>query len=309
MKNVIYINSGEFGYEVLACQGYLRRIKKEENFDNFYVCSYPGRSLLYRDFADKFIPMPKSVASKINPTTNRSDGFPEFDNLVAYLKAEKIIDDTFEIRSSHQSNLIDYKLDETGEQADYIDFEPSEEAKRKVKELLGDKKYVVVFPRSHKSHVPYRCYEEKRWVRFLDGILEDDPDIHLVICGFGMLKDYQGDRIVNLTEWFANPIVCSDENNLDYQVEILKNAVAAIYDCSGAVFFGALCKTPVFFFCGKNWLEPDGSNRWFTFTKGILGAINKKLSFVFPKDADVNSLPETELLTHFLEFKTTQNLY
>ena len=45
---------GEFGWELFCWQGFLRKIRS--NFDYMTVISRTGREILYKDFADEFIP-------------------------------------------------------------------------------------------------------------------------------------------------------------------------------------------------------------------------------------------------------------
>lgn len=64
---------GEFSWELFCWQAHVRSISK--NFDHTVVCSLPGRDLLYKDFADEYIPyIPSNIKAGQRAVENKFEG-------------------------------------------------------------------------------------------------------------------------------------------------------------------------------------------------------------------------------------------
>jgi hypothetical protein len=233
VKNVAFIFTGEFGYEVLSFQGILRKIRP--NYAKLLVCSYKESKIFYQDFVTEFIELPSGLLTQFD----RSDSLNtlpenEFGKLIKSIEEKGY--EVFHRRKIFPDYPLDIKLDLDGECGEYP---PLNQLKR------SNEKMVTFFPRFHTTH-PQRNYDPTKFQIFIRRVLDYLPrhSFKLVFFKnelFNWEKNFKNlDDRLSLVE---NPSIL-DQLNLQAQSECV------VYNHSGSVFLNVLNseRTPIFIY-------------------------------------------------------------
>jgi len=256
--NAIFIHSGEFGYELLSFQGILRRVRHKYNI--LGVCTFPGRDALYSDFADFIIPYPTEILERIDPSTNKEQGFPAFADVKDYLRTVIPNYDSynFQIFSPHLKNFsypLDERLDLTGSDGSYMKIKTSAYVKDIVNRIVLDKNFFVCVPRYAVTH-PQRTWPLVNWHSLIQQLIYSIPDIYFVFFVFSESVKIKQQCYSTQEEGFnSNRVIMVNFPTVEIQIEFLNRAIGSIYNHSGAAFLPLFCSTPLFTFATTNDFE------------------------------------------------------
>lgn len=137
---------GEFGWELMSWQGYIRKRAKE--FDEVYVCGPAASQALYSDFVTRYIPYDSRVGIK-NCWRREQPNYPELSSLEANLKMGGPL--------LKPGGLI------SCDKQDFIPFG------RKQSQLSFD---VVVHARKPIGKHPEHSYSQENWDELMTGLLD-----------------------------------------------------------------------------------------------------------------------------------------
>lgn len=243
-QNAIFIYSGEFGYELLSFQGILR--KHRPNFDKMFVCSFPGRNILYRDFADLVLEYPTHIVQKIDPRRNKGQGFPAYKEVLDFIG--QFLDDSFEIISSHLDNYfypLDKRLDLSGSNGLYIKFKPHNFVQDTVERIIQDKKYLVLVPRVLPWHL-HRNWPLNNWYQLMKDLLIVYPELYFVMFSFQNSPALDNNCYTSQEYGFLkNKVIMVNNPSVELQVEFINKSLGSIYNHSGAAFLPLFCDAPL----------------------------------------------------------------
>jgi len=249
--NAIFIHSGEFGYELLSFQGILRKVRNQYNV--LGVCTFPGRDALYYDFADFVIPYPKEILERINPPTNKEQGFPAFNEVKSFLKTVLPNYDSFNFQliSPHLGNFyypLDERLDLTGVDGVYTKIKTSGYIQNLIGRVVQDKQYIVCVPRYALTH-PQRTWPIQNWFPFTDHLTTMTSDLYFVFFLFSTSPTIEKMCYHTQDEGFnSNRVIMVNNPTIEVQVEFINHSVGVIYNHSGAAFLPLFCSAPFFSF-------------------------------------------------------------
>lgn len=219
-QNVLFIFSGEFSYELLSFQGILRKYR--DSYNKIYVATFPGREMLYQDFAT-VIPFPHDLASQIHPAENKGKGFPLYQQVLDYCLT--YVPKPCLVYSSHTTDWfypIDEKLDFYGTEGEYINYEADSHINMLIDKQI-EKPYITLHPRLLDWHLQ-RNYDENSWATLAQLLI--NKGFNIVIVTFNAHLKVP----TNLNVTFVyNPSIA-------LQVGLLNKAHTAIYCHSGSMF-------------------------------------------------------------------------
>lgn len=199
--------SGEFGWELFAWQGYLRKIKEELQPDLTYGYCFEPFEMLYKDFADVLIPV-----TSIDRKTVPSAGYMEHllydlqqlgygkDDEIYFIQAEPTIS------IWNQQQLMSYKS--------YKKDVPKE--------------YDVLLHPRQMDHRP----EDNDSMEWNGELLDVLSDAGLKVATFGTSKGSQ--RILGYDGFFDRP--------LNEVADLINKSRYVIGQSSGPLHFAALCE-------------------------------------------------------------------
>lgn len=279
-KNVLFIFSGEFGYELLSFQGILRKYRPLYN--ELYVATFPGREIMYQDFATACIPFPMKIANKIVGATNKEDGFPLYNEVVDYLKEYVEVDS---IVSTHKHNWlypIDEKLDLTGEDGQYINFEVNGHLNQIIDSMVGNKPFILFHPRTVGWHL-HRNLSIEKWSSLINAVKKKYPEVATMYISFDKDCDLPAEYRV------LNPSVA-------FQVALMNRSLLSVYSHSGATFLSLFTKNDVHIIVNQE----DFMNIY-NRTPSIFERKKGKSSLLMIADRNIDTVSEDALIANTLE--------
>ncbi|MEA1938661.1 MAG: hypothetical protein U9N14_06195 [Pseudomonadota bacterium] len=242
---------GEFGWELLYWQGWVRKFIADNPNKYIIAASYEGHYPFYES-AHEFWALPdffttkgyemscarvyaRDDAEKAESATTSRQMELEFETL---LEGVKIISP----QEAFRQGFIHFR--EPSYNQKLIALKPSSDAVKKRDSLLVNKEpYVVIMARK-------RClgagknWDDKKWEK-LANLLISKLDLHIVIGGrkgSSALEGYSGDKILNLMEYGDSELYT------DLEIAFMKDAKISIGSEGGTLLFSLLCGCPTFGF-------------------------------------------------------------
>tara|TARA_Y100000310_G_scaffold341064_1_gene438961 strand:- start:1742 stop:2770 length:1029 start_codon:yes stop_codon:yes gene_type:complete len=274
---------GEFSYELSWWGPECRKIKKEKFSDCYtFHIGYLGREIIYKDFIDEYIHLPKQVEDDIVfPATygchiDGRDIIPE-SALNFFEDVKKEISKKFDIVEQHMPGDIPITRERCIEEfpyGEYIHFKISnnidDEMKRVANSFKNDRESIVLMARSrvrplekggrhyseehYISDVEEVCYLDwnpKSWEKFIEKLVID-MQLNIFIIGIpkyinrGGSLNFEDSMVYKKYKDFIKIINFSGKDSLEKQYALLKNTKCSIYGASGAAVVPFFINSPTF---------------------------------------------------------------
>lgn len=267
-KNLVIFGpwTGEFSYEF---QWWVPEIRKNryEKFPDYQAIhiGYHGRSILYNDFVDEYISIPKKIERGLTYPSNFAQGdnvrvsIPEsVDNFVNKLVDNIKLFNVYDKIVLYRPNSLYPRCYEQNPYGDYRHYNPSFESLHRMSQLLNfsdkNKKIVTVNARI-RSRSGKRCksdWNSKNWELFVEKLV---VDLGVNVCVVYIKPNGSSAGTLDFFDSFVykkykNNIKIMNFDDSDTSVEdqmsLMKLTSCIIYGCTGASVLPYFLKTPVF---------------------------------------------------------------
>tara|TARA_B110000858_G_scaffold173367_1_gene205159 strand:+ start:14132 stop:15151 length:1020 start_codon:yes stop_codon:yes gene_type:complete len=267
---------GEFAYELNYWAPKLRYyINKEYPGYKTAILTSPGRSLLYRDFIDEYVPFPKEVIDNMPPTNSGGAGHGNQHSLEHPL-TEQFLQDFIKDNKEKYENIYQVRPkdlecvtrtqvihDHQFKHADHKLLQPDPVAEKAATDFLigsflnNSKTIAIMAPTVHEIFPVRENWKVDNWLYFIERLI-NELDFNIVMTGIKSRKLPNG--IVTQGSYTFEDTYLYDKypdkiksyvqdeggDSLDAQVSILRNTSCSIWGSTGATHLGFYCGKPVF---------------------------------------------------------------
>lgn len=218
---------GEFGWELMSCQGYLRKLREDNpHIKSFNVISRTGRDFLYEDFIDSYI----EYDCPGNGMTGALCMDYVYDNF--HLKAAEFLGLDKYIWIPTQTLLVDYHAHGPGREQRLPKFLNSQKFIKYESDKIKNSPYdLLIHARdSHHHDTAGKNWPHYKW----DYLVEN------------LSKDYNIAAIGSKNGSYV-PAGCTDlrDTPLEETVSYFNQTKGLITSCSGPAHLASLCATPL----------------------------------------------------------------
>ena len=312
---------GEFAYELIAWAPKLRYyINNHYKGYKVLVVSYPGRSILYRDFADEFIGYSNDIVDNMIPCNSGGVGHGN-QHTLEYSPTEEFVQDIIDKNRDKYEEIFllrpkDLRCVSKGQVAPDLDdvefayIKPDIQTDGEVNKILNQfessNTVCIMANTQHEVHKYRENWKVESWVYFIDKLISE-LNLNVVMMGIKSSDKLQGSYTFEDTELYTKypnriksyVVDTKLPNSLDIQISLMSNTKCNIWGASGAQQLAYFVDKPMFAQLATGFFERATKKEYNDITHNF-----KYIKFFckYPKGIEFYNSPAEELYLEFKEF-------